>query len=112
MKTKIVHILAATVLSLHAAAASAQWAQLSSFQLWSTTYGDEKIRVVPVGVAVFNPSACPEPDSYFVPTTLPQESQRRIFATLLTAKTMARNAIVYLNGCESGRPALVTAYVE
>jgi len=82
----------------------------NSVQVWSNIYGDNRIRVATPGQSVVNSSSCADPDSYMVLTTIPKEAQARIYATLLTAKGMGKPVVLHVEGCESGRPAIVSVY--
>jgi hypothetical protein len=94
------------------ALANAEWTTLPpSFSLWSSTHGADVIRVL-VSTTPSNPSGCADNDSYMVRTTLTQEVKSRIYASLLLAKAMGKPAQVWVNGCESARPAIETVVVE
>jgi len=76
--------------------------------VWSNA--DNAIRVTTPNQAIANNWACPNPDSYYVLTTMSQQAQSRTLAVLLAAKAMGKPVTVRLDGCESGRPAIVSAY--
>lgn len=82
------------------------WHETDSFYLWSNTYQAEIIRVeVPSGI--INPSACSDPDSYMVLSSIAESAQQRIYSTLLAAKMAGKKIQLRIDGCESNKPALI-----
>jgi hypothetical protein len=93
--------------------AKADWVTLpASFTLWPTTYDADIIRVTSVPTPLTNPSGCADTDSYMVRTTLTKEAKSRIYASLMLAKATGKPVTVWVNGCESARPAIETVLVE
>ncbi len=88
---------------------------LNDFELWSTTYATDTIRVFPTGIPVNNSScsgAGSNPDSYMVKTTLSPAAISRIYATLLSAKMSGKPVVIYTSGCEDNRPAILTVMIK
>ena len=87
-----------------------EFVELSDFQLWSTTNGEDAIRVIPNGVAVRG-QGCLDADSYIVKTTLTAPAISRVYATLLAAKMGSKPIKLFIAGCELNRPAIVNAII-
>lgn len=105
----------ATVLasSAYAPSARAEWATLPAhFSIWSGNYDADIIRIGGVAPSIANPAGCADPDSYMVRTTLAKETKARIYVSLLLAKAMGKPVTIWVNGCESFRPAIETVIVE
>jgi hypothetical protein len=97
----------------YAPAASAEWAMLPAyFSIWSGAYDADVIRIGGVSASITNPAGCADPDSYMVRTTLTKETKARIYATLLLAKAIGKSVTIWVNGCESARPAIETVIIE
>lgn len=107
------HKLAAIVLMamVYSANATAEFVTLSNFTLWSNTYANAQIRLSDVGVPI-NPSGCTDLDSYMVLSSLSAEIKNRIYSTLLSAKAMNRPVKLWVEGCESNRPAILTVIIS
>jgi hypothetical protein len=84
---------------------SAVTVKLDDFKLWSTTYGKDTIRVLPIGQPVVA-SECADPDSYMVSTSLTEPAIARIYSTLLAAKMSGISVELHVDGCEYSRPAI------
>ncbi|UTW44511.1 hypothetical protein KFE80_08895 [bacterium SCSIO 12696] len=91
--------------------ASAGEVTLENFQLWSTTYGNDVIRVLPVGATVIA-DGCTDPDSYMVKTSLPEAVKARIYSTLLAAKMAGKTVKITTSACEDNRPAINNVILE
>lgn len=102
--------LALSALFLLSLNATASEVVLDKFQLWSTTNGDDLIRVIPTGTAVVA-NGCSDPDSYFVKSTLSETVKDRIYNTLLSAKLSKQAVTIKLSGCETNRPAIDTVII-
>ncbi len=90
---------------------AAEFVTLTQFSLWSDTYGEDTIRITAAG-GVPNPEGCHDADSYFVKSTLSTTVKMRIYNTLLAAKMGEKPIKIYLDGCESSRPAVSTVIIE
>lgn len=109
MLRKMMAILALSVVgSVHAAN---NIVPMSDFELWTTTYQDDVIRVIDLN-GVKNPETCTNPDSYFVSTALSAKAQERIYSTLLAANFSEKSVRIALNGCQDNRPRLVSVLVK
>lgn len=99
-----------TLVIASAPAAAVTEVVANSVQVWSNVYCDNRIRIATPGQAVVNNGGCSDPDSYMVLTTVPKEAQARIYATLMSAKMAGKPVTLHVEGCESGRPAVVSVY--
>ncbi len=84
--------------------------QIQDFDLWTSTYGDETIRVIPS--SAINPDGCTNPDSYMVDPTLSEKNTARIFSSLLAAVIGKREVIIIINGCTNNRPKITTVRIR
>jgi len=103
--------LKAIVISLFVLSANSQANELvliEDYELWSSTYLSERIRVIPKNAAIIE-SQCSDPDSYMVSTSLSHEVQSRIFSVLMTAKVANQPVKINVKGCEDNRPAITSA---
>ncbi|OZY86298.1 hypothetical protein CBP51_04530 [Cellvibrio mixtus] len=87
---------------------------VKNFQLWSNTHNAPEIRVIISGDTYYNPSNCPNPDSYMVTTALTEKIQDRIYSTLLSAVLAEKPLILRIenNGCQNGRPAIMNVIIQ
>lgn len=87
---------------------------IENFQLWSNTYNSAEIRVVVAGDTYYNPSNCPNTDSYMVTTTLPEKVQDRIYSTLLSAVLAKKSVVLRIenNGCQNNKPAIMNVIIQ
>ncbi|MCE3251595.1 MAG: hypothetical protein K0Q67_605 [Cellvibrio sp.] len=87
---------------------------ISNFQLWSNTYNAPEIRVILTGDTYYNPSNCPNTDSYMVTTAMSEKVQDRIYSALLSAVMAKKSVILRIenNGCQSGRPAIMNVIIQ
>lgn len=92
--------------------ARADWVTLTNFSLWASTYNADIIRITGLSPPLANPGGCTDLDSYMVLSTLTKETKARIYSTLLTAKALGKPVKIWVNGCESARPAIETAVIE
>lgn len=87
---------------------------INDFQLWSNTHNAPEIRVIIIGDTYYNPSNCPNTDSYMVTTAMSEKVQDRMYSALLSA-VMAKKSVVLRienNGCQSGRPAIMNVVIQ
>ncbi len=91
------------------------WVTAKDYQLWSNTYTDEHIRVVPSD-GMYNPAGeqCSDLDSYMVDTSLPEPVKQRIYSTLLSAVMAKRSVKLRLDSssCENLRPKIITVVIQ
>lgn len=87
---------------------------IDNFQLWSNTYNSPEIRVVITGDTYYNPSNCPNTDSYMVTTAMSEKVQDRIYSALLSAVMAKKSVILRIenNGCQGGRPAIMNVIIQ
>ena len=84
---------------------------LDNIQVWPNASGNNVIRITTPTQSIVNNWACADPDSYMVLSTIEKEAQARIFATLLTAKAANKPVTIRVQGCELGRPAIISVYL-
>ena len=90
------------------ARAAGVWVDVSDYRLWSNFYLGNVIRLETSGT-IQNPAGCSNPDSYMVLTTLTEEVRQRIYSTLLAATLAGRTVRLRVDGCETDRPAVISA---
>ena len=97
------------VLSAHTAIAAEVDVTLNDPVVWSNIGVNNNVRVTTPGVAVVNPAACVDPDSYIVSSALSAPLQSRLLAVLLAAKAAGRTVVIRIDGCEQGRLSITSA---
>lgn len=87
---------------------------ITNFQLWSNTHNSPEIRVIIIGDIYYNPSNCPNTDSYMVTTAMSEKVQDRIYSMLLSAVMAKKPVILRIenNGCQGGRPAIMNVIIQ
>jgi hypothetical protein len=109
--TKLLRVLVFMSGLASAGLVSAADISLPDFVVWSNADNSNTgIRVEVAPGYLVNPGSCSNTDSYFVLTTLSEQTQSRTLAVLLAAKALGRSVTVRVIGCEANRPAIVGAY--
>ncbi|MGH8602100.1 MAG: hypothetical protein ACREXR_04785 [Gammaproteobacteria bacterium] len=107
-----VGLAAASVFPVTAHDGNDGWVTVSSFRLWSNTYGADTIRIE--AADYYNPAACSDGDSYMVSSILSGEARQRIYATMLAAKMATKPVRLRLDTstCQDGRPRIVNVMLD
>tara|TARA_R110001592_G_scaffold349845_1_gene645492 strand:- start:11268 stop:11672 length:405 start_codon:yes stop_codon:yes gene_type:complete len=84
---------------------------LDNFELWSSTYEADTIRINDLN-GEQNPENCTDPDTYFLSTALSLEAQNRAYSTLMAAKLSKQPIQIILSGCQGGRPKVVSVILK
>lgn len=87
---------------------------VTNFQLWSNTHNSPEIRLMVIGDTYYNPSGCPNPDSYMVTTSLSDKVQDRMYSMLLSALMAKKSVVLRIenNGCQGNRPMIMNVIVQ
>jgi hypothetical protein len=87
---------------------------VANFQLWSNTHNSPEIRLMVIGDTYYNPSGCPNPDSYMVTTSLSDKVQDRMYSMLLSALMAKKSVVLRIenNGCQGNRPMIMNVIVQ